>query len=122
VASLLSIAGWQIASQSIGCILLPFAFGTSPALCSAGQLFWTKMIIVAVSSVLSASFRKRDVRMERSLFNPRPPISWSFASSQQDIFYFCCCVTCTDASIVGKEPAIFDRGNLCQIELCLYVF
>jgi hypothetical protein len=43
------IAGWQIVSQSIRCVLLPFAVGTSPALYSTGQLFWAKVIIASVS-------------------------------------------------------------------------
>jgi len=52
VLSLYLIAGWQIVSQSIRC-LLPVAVGTSPALCSTGQLFWTKAIITSMSSVPS---------------------------------------------------------------------
>jgi len=56
VLSLHLIAGWQIVSQSIRGILLPVAMGTSPTLCSAGQLFWfwTKAIIASISSVPSS--------------------------------------------------------------------
>jgi hypothetical protein len=55
---------------AIRCILLPFAVGTSPALCSTGQLFWTKVIIASVSSVpSSASFRNRDVNQQSARYS-----------------------------------------------------